>query len=429
MSTSKENMQKLQEEFDLLEAKQQDVRGNFKRLEAAKKEKDAKQVMESLFDQLKEAIGMYDDVAKDMEEMYHDVRKNLGRREDGSVRKRPPLSPEEQEMTYELKAQLMKNVETQNQRLKSEISLHEKMSEAKSQSAQNKKTTEDASLSKTNSLRLMKMFEKKAKDSETKLKDMQSELSKSQQLAKKYQQLYEMEKRKMGGGMEGPSITPISMESDGRGTPKMPNQSSYSFMGTGQRVNDIIRKTEVLLEENDVLKREIHRLKQDNMTLIKKAKHAMTDKDGLLTRLETSEANRKQLYKRLDREKTQHTMLSRSLTRQASDWIVLKKQLAQFDEEYRWSQAGNTKVKSSYVDLRKTYHTYHQGQREHAIVPSRGGKSQKGYFPPVSRMSSSIISSLHREKSSAADWVRIPERPKREKSTLNIVLPKVKVSR
>lgn len=33
-------------------------------------------------------------------------------------------------------------------------------------------------------------------------------------------------------------------------------------------------------------------------------------------------------------------MLSRSLTRQASDWIMLKKQLAQFDEEYKWSQVG-----------------------------------------------------------------------------------------
>jgi len=35
---------------------------------------------------------------------------------------------------------------------------------------------------------------------------------------------------------------------------------------------------------------------------------------------------------------TQHQMLSKSLTRQASDWILLKKQIAQFDEEYRWSQ-------------------------------------------------------------------------------------------
>lgn len=36
-------------------------------------------------------------------------------------------------------------------------------------------------------------------------------------------------------------------------------------------------------------------------------------------------------------------MLSRSLTRQASDWIMLKKQLAQFDEEYKWSQVKTQK--------------------------------------------------------------------------------------
>lgn len=36
----------------------------------------------------------------------------------------------------------------------------------------------------------------------------------------------------------------------------------------------------------------------------------------------------------------QHQNLSKSLTRQASDWILLKKQLAQFDEEYRWSQVS-----------------------------------------------------------------------------------------
>ena len=41
----------------------------------------------------------------------------------------------------------------------------------------------------------------------------------------------------------------------------------------------------------------------------------------------------------------QHSQLSRSLTRQASDWILLKKQIAQFDEEYRWSQVS---FKSTY---------------------------------------------------------------------------------
>ena len=44
-------------------------------------------------------------------------------------------------------------------------------------------------------------------------------------------------------------------------------------------------------------------------------------------------------------------MLSRSLTRQASDWIMLKKQLAQFDEEYKWSQVGAIPVLLRYTFL------------------------------------------------------------------------------
>jgi hypothetical protein len=36
------------------------------------------------------------------------------------------------------------------------------------------------------------------------------------------------------------------------------------------------------LEENEKLHREILRLKQDNAGLIKKCKHAMSDKDGII---------------------------------------------------------------------------------------------------------------------------------------------------
>jgi hypothetical protein len=39
---------------------------------------------------------------------------------------------------------------------------------------------------------------------------------------------------------------------------------------------------QVLLEENEKLHREILRLKQDNAGLIKKCKHAMSDKDGII---------------------------------------------------------------------------------------------------------------------------------------------------
>ena len=70
------------------------------------------------------------------------------------------------EMAYELKSQLLKNVEMQNQKLKTEFTLHEKMTESRMLSQQNKRLHEDVTLSRANSIRLIKLFEKKAKEGE-----------------------------------------------------------------------------------------------------------------------------------------------------------------------------------------------------------------------------------------------------------------------
>ena len=79
-----------------------------------------------------------------------------------------------------------------------------------------------------------------------KLKDMSAELTKSQQIAKKYQQLYEMEKQKMPSFSHPTAHSPaVTNDTEGRLTPRMPNQSSYTFLGGNQRVNDVIRKNEV----------------------------------------------------------------------------------------------------------------------------------------------------------------------------------------
>ena len=326
--------------IDETERKNLEIKTDLKKLEATKKEKDAKVLMDTIYNQLDDHMKMHQQTEKEIEELKEELRKKLGkpgpkRDEDRSshTQSKKMASPEEQVLTYELKSQLLRNVEMQNHRLKTELTLHEKMTEAKMLNQQNKRLTDDNTMSKTNTLRLMKMFEKKAKDADVKLKEMQQELNKAQQLARKYHQMYDMERRR-NGYPDGANTTP---EPD-MATPR-PNNAS-TFLGQNVRVNDIIRKNEVLLEENEKLHREILRLKQDNAGLIKKCKHAMSDKDGIIHRLDTSEANRKDLSKRLERERTQHQNLSRSLTRQASDWILLKKQLAQFDEEYRWSQVG-----------------------------------------------------------------------------------------
>lgn len=77
---------------------------------------------------------------------------------------RKPLDPDDQEMAYELKSQLLKNVEIQNQKLKTEFTLHEKMTESRLLSQQNKRLHDDVTLSRANSMRLIKVFERKAKE-------------------------------------------------------------------------------------------------------------------------------------------------------------------------------------------------------------------------------------------------------------------------
>lgn len=80
---------------------------------------------------------------------------------------RRALDPEEQEMAYEIKSQLLKNVEIQNQKLKTEFTLHEKMTESRMLSQQNKRLHDDVTLSRANSMRLIKLFERKAKEGRT----------------------------------------------------------------------------------------------------------------------------------------------------------------------------------------------------------------------------------------------------------------------
>ena len=77
---------------------------------------------------------------------------------------RKQLEPEEQEIKYELKSQLLKNVEMQNQKLKTEFTLHEKMTESRLLSQQNRRLHEDITMSRANSLKLIRLFERKAKE-------------------------------------------------------------------------------------------------------------------------------------------------------------------------------------------------------------------------------------------------------------------------
>ncbi|XP_052782014.1 uncharacterized protein LOC128218392 isoform X3 [Mya arenaria] len=332
--TTQEKIKKLNEGVHDVEEWNRQVMTSLQRMETNRKEKENKAALETLDSQLQEALQHMKRLEREMQDTQTDITQKLGKKSAATEKSRKPLEPEEQEMAYEIKSQLMKNIEIQNQKLKTEFTLHEKMTESRMLSQQNKRLHDDVSMSRANSMRLIKMFERKAKEADFKLKEMALEVTRSQDLAEKYKSLYELERRK--NGKDGDHLPPVSDGQD-----NLPNkESTYTFLGGNTRVNDVIRKNEVLREENDDLRREVRRLKEDNQRFLKQTKIAMGDRDQMLHKLETSESNRRNLLKRLDKEKGQHQMLSKSLTRQASDWILLKKQIAQFDEEYRWSQVG-----------------------------------------------------------------------------------------
>ena len=74
------------------------------------------------------------------------------------------------------------------------------------------------------------------------LKEMKDELRGAQDLAEKYRNLYELERRK---NMKDGEILPPVVEITDTRLPT--NPSSYTFLGGNVRVNDVIRKNEVIL--------------------------------------------------------------------------------------------------------------------------------------------------------------------------------------
>ena len=76
------------------------------------------------------------------------------------------LTPEEQELAYELKANMMRKLDKQNEKLETEILLNEKLKNIKKSGNTVEKSKRCNSTSFTNAIKLMKMYERKAKEGE-----------------------------------------------------------------------------------------------------------------------------------------------------------------------------------------------------------------------------------------------------------------------
>ena len=73
------------------------------------------------------------------------------------------LTPDEQELAYELKASLMKQLHQQNAKISSEIELHKRFERMKkTERALTARKTPTDDMSRVNAVRLMKLYEKQA---------------------------------------------------------------------------------------------------------------------------------------------------------------------------------------------------------------------------------------------------------------------------
>ncbi|XP_071083090.1 paramyosin-like [Haliotis cracherodii] len=360
MST-KDSWKTFQDQFQKLSETNKSIQNNLKKLESSKKEKDCAQVKESLGKQLDEAIKLLENLQEKVGQTQRDLTSpNTNVSKEKAPRQKGRLDPEESEMAYELKAQMMKNVEAQNSKLRAEITLHEKIVEVKHLHNENQKLQEESNLSHTNVVKLLSRFEKKAKETDKKLKAFDEELAKANRLAFRYKDLYDQERQRNRGKALSPR--PDDREETDRltmpsisGRHKLSNSST--LLGNNVRVNDVIRKNESLVDENESLRKEIVKLRQDNAILLKKTKHAMADRDSILHELETCRMSREDVVKRFQKEKAQNQVLARAAARRAQDFVFEKRQQHSLEESLRWRVVYNDRSGpiSAYGTAPRTY--------------------------------------------------------------------------
>ncbi|KAL8588495.1 hypothetical protein ACOMHN_022282 [Nucella lapillus] len=269
-----------------------------------------------------------------------DTKEQEGKKSNGpGIIEARKLSPEQQESLYELKASRMGAMQIQNQALKQEVLLNQRRKQLLDARYA---TTQSYSGSET--LRTAHALEAKVRRANLKIKDLEDELRKSQQMALHYRDLYEGGQRQ--SEEDNAAKSPASGHQDSghhaktAPAPKLKPAPlrEQSFVGPNTNVNDIVRKNECLLEENEIQKREIQRLKRDNADLILAAKTSATNKNTMFAQLGTSESARQDLQKRCERLKNENSQLSRSFNRQASLWIDSKKQRQQLEALDRWGE-------------------------------------------------------------------------------------------
>lgn len=348
--TTTQALQNLQDEFRQMMDHAKSTQTCVNQLRNAKKEADITKKRQELLESLR---TMQDSVTQ----LQQHMRENQGRLEeavhasasDQKEEEKPGqsagqekdkgllscrnLTVEQQEALYELKESRMGAMKTQNQALKREVAMTQRRKHLL-----HLRHTKNESFSGSDTWKAVHALECKNRSANLKIEGLEKELRKSQQMALRYRNMYEESQHDSQTSTKPKASTgsPDKQSKSSKPTVKSAPLPEQSFISPKTNVNDVVRKNECLLEENEVLQREVQRLKRDNSELVRMTKTAASSRDSVLGQLSTSEMARADLQKRYNKLKNKNSQLSQSMTRETARWLEGKKQQQYFENQQKW---------------------------------------------------------------------------------------------
>ncbi|KAI0220496.1 hypothetical protein LSAT2_027990 [Lamellibrachia satsuma] len=293
------------------------------------------------------------------------------------------LSPEEQDLAYQWKANMVRRLQHQNVALASELGMHATIREVRrkqKQADQSVKKYHEEKVSRVNAVKLMRMYEKRAKEADTRKQHLEMELDKTKNIAQRYRRLYleakektqtlsmkvqrlqnsdsEMETTVEDSSFESEKydaeaktkvkVTEDDLDDDEarikRHLARIRETKAMLTTSCNIRVVDIIRKNETLLMQNASLRQEVQRLRKDNTELVRTTKHAMEHRQHLVNTVHTSEMARRELRKKLDIRIQQYQQVQHCITRQTASCVKNRQYLQQSEEVDKCNNVARVSV-------------------------------------------------------------------------------------
>jgi chromosome segregation ATPase len=191
---------------------------------------------------------------------------------------------EAENLRKKLRDQALKNVQLENALLQTEVNLHQKEDEILKLKQSNNRLTNEVDQLRSQSSKAIKLFEKRTIEANKQLAYMNSELTKAQDNSTRFQELLMNERRKQKALQHAldkkatetsrPEIVTATAQKAYIETLTETLQNIGKKPHTAMRMEDVVRKNEVILIENASLKAEIQKLRIENTDLMKHVRFA-----------------------------------------------------------------------------------------------------------------------------------------------------------